>query len=472
MPNIVTVNVSQIIAAAPSKLQQTGAFISQGGTNTAPGTMTLLTGLNSLTPVLNGAKAITTITWAGAVATVTTAAPHGFTIGDTLLISIANALPTAYNGTFTATVTGASVFTYPLAINPGGTSFAGVYTPEDVAELYAMATTFFAQGNATPVYVFECGPGNAADGVTYLQAWIINNPQFFYSYLVPRYWASEPTFLAMIADYEAPTKLTYFWVSPTLANYTSYTALMKDVIAEVEAPGIPVTEFSLAAGFFVALSYRPSTTNKVTPFAFSFLFGVTNYPTLNNGSLFLTLQNAGVNLVGTGASGGISENLIQYGTTMDGHDFTYWYSVDWHQINISLQVNNAVINGSNNPVNPLYYNQDGINRLSAVIASVVNDGVTFGLGLFPPIQTSLDGPALDQVLNNLEALSAVSLSTNVNTPYLGAAIVNAVPFINYSLENPDDYNIGRYAGFSVIYTPARGFTNVIINLVVSQFVVP
>ncbi len=472
MPNIVTVNVSQIIAAAPSKLQQTGAFISQGGTNTAPGTMTLLTGLGSLTPILNGAKAITSITWAGNVATVTTTAPHGFLLADTLLVTITAASPTGYNGTYTITVTGASTFTYPLVINPGGSSFAGMYTPEDVAELVAMATTFFGMGNATPVYVFELGPGNPADGVTYLTAWITNNPQFFYSYLVPRGWSSESTFIAMIAQFEAPTKLTYFWVTPTLSNYTSFTPLMKDVIAQIEAPGIPVTEFSLAADFFVALSYRPSTTNKVTPFAFSFLFGVTSYPMLNNGSLFLTLQNAGVNVVGTGASGGISENLVQYGTTMDGHDFTYWYSVDWHQINISLEVSNAVINGSNNPVNPLYYNQAGIDRLQAVIASVVNDGVTFGLGLFPPVQTSLDGPALDQVLDNLSALSATSLATNVNTPYLGAAIINAVPFITYSLENPNDYNIGRYAGFSVIYTPARGFTNVIINLVVSQFVVP
>ena len=40
----------------------------------------------------------------------------------------------------------------------------------------------------------------------------------------------------MIAQYEAPTKLTYFFVTPTLANYTSFTPLMKNVVAQIEAP--------------------------------------------------------------------------------------------------------------------------------------------------------------------------------------------------------------------------------------------
>jgi hypothetical protein len=471
MPNIVTVNVSQLIAPTPSTLQQTGALISQGGTNTAPGTISLLTGLGSLTPILNGAKAITSISWGSNLATVTTSAPHGFTIGDTLLMTIASASPVGYNGTFTATVTQPSVFTYPLAINPGGSSVTGTYSLEDIAELNAMATTFFAQGSQTPVYVFELGPGNPADGVIYLNNWITNNPQFFYSYLVPRGWANEPTFISMIASYEAPTKLTYFFVTPTLSNYTSFTPLMKDVVAQIEAPGIPSTEFSLASDFWVSLHYEPSTTNKVTPYAFSYLFGVTSYPTLNNGALMATLKTAAVNVVGTGASGGISENLIQWGTTMDGNDFTYWYSVDWHQINIALDVNNEIINGSNNPVNPLYYNQAGIDRLQARISRVVNRGVTFGLGLFTPIQTSLDGPDLNDVIDSLSAIGATTINSG-NNPYLGKAIVNAVPFITYRIENPSDYKIGRYAGFSIIYTPSRGFTNVIINLVVSQFVVP
>jgi hypothetical protein len=458
MPNIVIVNVSQLVAPTPNKLQQTGAFISQGGTKNAPGTISLLTQLSDLTPIINGGYAITSITWASSTATVTTTAPHGFTNGDTLLITIVGATPTGYNGTYTATVTSASVFTYPLSVNPGSSDSIGTYTVEDVAELNAMATTFFAQGSSQSVYVLEIGPGNAADGVTYLTNWIINTPQFFYAYLVPRAWASAPTYWAMVANYESSTAKTYFFTTMTNGNYTNFTPLMKSVFGLIEAPGIPTTEFSLAAPFWVMLHQLPSTTNKVTPFAYSFLFGVTPYPTMNNSALLTTWALANVNIVGTGAEGGISGAILSYGTTMDGNDFTYWYSVDWVQINVDLNVSNAIINGSNNPVNPLYYNQPGINVLESVIASTMNSAVTFGLALFPAIQVGLDGPILSQAL--------------FNNTYAGFTIVNAVPFITYSVENPSDYKIGRYAGFSVTYTPARGFRQIVFNLVVSQFVIP
>lgn len=69
---------------------------------------------------------ITDITWAGSVATVTTAAAHGFATGDVL--SITGNAPLGYNtqpgpaNTFIGTpiiVTGAETFTYAIAVNPG-----------------------------------------------------------------------------------------------------------------------------------------------------------------------------------------------------------------------------------------------------------------------------------------------------------------------------------------------------------------
>jgi len=45
MPNIVNVVVTQQVASAPNQLQQTGAFVSQGGTTLAAGTTQLLMAL-------------------------------------------------------------------------------------------------------------------------------------------------------------------------------------------------------------------------------------------------------------------------------------------------------------------------------------------------------------------------------------------------------------------------------------------
>lgn len=216
--NIVQVNVSQQVAPTPSTLQGTGAFISQGGTNTSPGTMTLLTQLSDLTPHLTGAKSISTMTWSTGTVTVTAASPHGFTVGDTLYLTIAGVTPSGYNGTFLCTVTTTTAFTYALATNPGSATVQGTYTPEDVAELLSMATTFFAQGSATSVYVLELGPGNANDGVTALTNWITANPGVFYSYLVPREWDANANFLSFLANYESTTAKTYFFVTTTLST--------------------------------------------------------------------------------------------------------------------------------------------------------------------------------------------------------------------------------------------------------------
>lgn len=433
---IVTVQVSQTIAPAPSTLQKTGAFISQGGTTKAANTKTLLTQLADLTAIIAPAATNASITWTTNVATVTTTAPHGLPNNKTMLAVIAGATSAVYNGTFLITVTGTSTFTYPLLTNPGGSaSVAGTYQLESAVQLTAMGTTFFAQGSAQAAYVLELGAGSVPDGVAALSTYITANPGFFYSYLVPREWDSVTQYLALLATFESDTAKTYFFTTTTNGNFGSYTAQMKDVLTFIEAPSIPVTEFSAAAPFYVALNYTPSAVNQVTPYAFSFLVGVTPYPTSGNASLFSAWKAAGVNWVGTGAEGGISTAMLLWGTTMDLRDFIYWYSVDWVQINEQLALANEVINGSNNPQAPLYYDQPGINRLQARAQGVMNSGIAFGL-------------------------------------VLGPVTVNAIPFATYVAQNPSDFPAGIYNGLSVTYTPKRGFKSITFFVNVTDFPLP
>ena len=457
MPSIVTVNVSLLQAPLPSTLQQTGALISVGATNTSAGTLTLLTELSDLTAILDGALATSALTWTTNVATVTTAAPHGIPSGDTVTVTIAGVTPSQYNGTFQATSTGASTFTYPLTSNPGGAAtIQGTWILGDVSELVAMATTFFAQGTAQSVYVLELGTLDPADAVTALSTWLTANPGILYGVVVPREWDGLSQLLTLIASYESTTAKFYFWVTTTTGTYSDYTALMKCVIALVEAPGIPSTEFSICALFYRALAYRPSNTNKVAPFAFGFVFGVTPYPTRGNNTLLTTLKAASINYIGTGAEGGLTNAILLWGTTKDGRDFTYWYSIDWMQINAQIALANEVINGANNPTNPLYYDQPGINRLQARLAGVVSNAITFGLATGTVTQTELDGPDLDVALDN--------------NSFVNQAVVNAIPFVPYATANPSDYREGTYQGLTIIYIPARGFISIVLNIVASDFV--
>jgi hypothetical protein len=468
---IVQVNVSVQQAPAPSTLQRNVAFISQGATNLAAGTYSLLTVASSLTPLLSGALSLTGITQSAGTATATAAAPHGYTIGDQvfLIMTGGTGSSVAYNGAFICTATTTTQFTYPV---PGGTPATGVgtfiYTPQDVAELVAMNTTFFAQGSAASVYVLELGILQPTLGPTELQTWITANPGVFYAYLVPRLWCVLTSFYTLAANYTSPTAKTYFHLTTTLAywqaNPSSFATTLKSVIASIEAPAVAAaavsgtaTEFSAAAFFYSTANLNPNAGIPVTQAAYTFLYGVTPYPVAGNSALFASLKTANINYVGTGAEGGLASNLIEfYGKTLDGNDFNkFWFSIDNVQINLELNTANAIINGSNNTLAPLNYNQSGVNTLQAVAGQTMQSEIGLGLALGALVLTQMTAA-------NFAAAVA-------NGQFIGQVVVNAVPFQSYVTLNPTQYPLGVYGGLYVAYTVQLGFEQIIYNITASTF---
>jgi hypothetical protein len=554
MPAIVNVNVTLTQAPTPNTLQGTGAFISQGGTNTAPGTKTLLTQMSTLSTYLNGNKAITSITQTTGTATVTTTAAHGFAIADTIWLTISGATQTGYDGSFLCTITTTTAFTYAVpsgTVTPATTTTTFTYTEEDVGELNAMNTTFFAQGGSKAVYVLELGPGSVNEGVASLTTWIAANPPGvaygsgfygFYGYLVPRTWDGNANFITLLASYESTTALTYFWITTTLATYTLYPATAKCAVLFIESPNLavypanaltaiaesgtvvtaatttahgvaagdwfqvsgcvptgyngwwqaqvgttgtalvwnapsglgsettlgtllanqyantfnPTSEFSWASGFFVTLNYNPSATNQVTQFEYAFTFGVTPFPVLGMSALLTTLKTANVNVMGTGAEGGLSGTMIVGGNTLDGNSFNFWYAIDWMNVNINLNVSNYIINGSNNPSAPVYYNQPGINGGQAVGAGTITSAISYGMCYGSLLQTEL---------------SSTQFAANVAAGiYNGYAVINAIPAATYAQVNPSAYKLRSYGGYAVSFAPQLGFDNVTFNLNATTFV--
>lgn len=304
--------------------------------------------------------------------------------------------------------------------------------------------------NALSSLTWAATNGGQATGSTTTAHGVSVGETFTLSGSAPAGW--NGTFLAL----PGTTASTLIWALPT--NPGSETLLGQLQASVYANPGIPPTEVSNASDWWVSLNYNPSSTNKVTPFEYSFLYDVTPYPLPGNGALLATLQAANINYVATGYEGGISDAMLVPGNTLDGNPFNYWYSVDWMQINLDLNLANAVINGSNNPINPLYYDQPGINRLQQVAAQTAASAVTFGLATGTVTLTALTGPQLAAALDAGQ--------------FDGMIVVNAVPLIPYLTASPGDYKIGKYAGLSVIYTPARGFSQIIVNLNVTNFVVP
>jgi hypothetical protein len=227
------------------------------------------------------------------------------------------------------------------------------------------------------------------------------------------------------------------------------------VTSYYSSAGVPATEFSCAAPFQVTLDYAPASSNRVTPLNLSYLFGVTPFPTQGNSALLTTINTANVNVIGTGAQGGISNTVLIGGNMMDGNPFNYWYSVDWFQITGQQAVTAVLINGSNNPQNPVYYDQAGINALQGALVTVANNGISYGLVLNPVQPTQFSAAAFEA------ALDAGTFN--------GYTAVNADPFASYVAENPNDYATGTYNGLSVDYVPLRGFESITINITVSNF---
>lgn len=428
-PTIVTVNTTVTQAPSVSQLQQSGAIISTGGTTLATDAYQYCGTLAQATPLLAAPLAITSLAWASNTVTVTTAANLALTTGETFTTTIAGAVPTGYNGTFVATVTGINTFTYALATDPGLSTTPGTYLPDDAAFVRDAATTFFAQGGSVGVYILELGAqATAAASITALQTWITANssPQIFYAYLIPRAWdtSSSVALNTFSSNYSSPSGQTYFFVTTTLANVVAYDTT-KSVLTVIESPTKASTEVQAASVFYQWLVNNPGPANQLAPMAYRYLYGVTPWAQMGNATSINAGLTAYSNLVLTGAEGGISTATLFKGTLMDGYQAAFWYAVDWFRIQVKLALANAIINGSNsNP--PLLYNQAGINALLGVANRVGNDAVSYGCAL--------------------------------------SVVVNAVDFYTYTQANPSDYAAGIYNGFSATLVGPSGFLTITFQL--------
>jgi hypothetical protein len=112
-----------------------------------------------------GVKTISSITYSGTTATLTTATAHGLATGAR--VSITGTTPTDYSGVYVITVTGTTTFTYTMTSTPSGNASVvgaytiGITTPINTLMNYAGVTTqkmFAAAGTAiyevdTPIAV-------------------------------------------------------------------------------------------------------------------------------------------------------------------------------------------------------------------------------------------------------------------------------------------------------------------------------
>lgn len=436
-PTIVTINTTVTEAPTASQLQQSGALISLGGTTLTTGTYQYCGDVATLDTIL---QASGTGNSAELTNMATTFVAQGTSVGFYVLelgtqasveaeIAALEAWITENTGVFYAYLVPAdwdygSDEVGSVLISKGGTGYTSAPTvtfsaPADGTA--ATGTAIIQNGAVTGVTVTSPGTGYTAAPTVTFSAPTTGTTATGTASMVS---ALE----TMAANYESPSGKTYFFVTATQANLSMYSG-NKAIFAVVTSPTAASTEFQAAAFFYQWLVNSPSASNMLAPMAFRYLYSSTAWALTGNQTAITNILSAYGNLVLTGAEGGISTSCAFKGLLADGTQASWWYGVDWFQIQVKQALAAAVINGSNsNP--PLLYNQAGINTLLAVIQTYANSAVAFGC--------------------------AESIT------------VSATSFTDYTTANPNNYAAGIYGGFSATVVGQNGFLSITFDIDATQ----
>jgi hypothetical protein len=465
---IVTLNVTVTAASQSSQLQQSGAIVSLGGTTLSTNSYQFcgtLAAFNSLvgssgnyTEVANmgatffsqgssvgvyvlelGIQSVPTV-GPSALGTFITNNPNLFYVHLTpsewdftpIMAPPAPTCSSVAGGTLTAETYSVRI-TY---VNPVGETVRSVIVSQSVAaDFLLVVDSPAAEAGATGWNVYVGQQPNI--GATLQNStpiaigtnWTLPTTGLVTGVAPPLVNTTGDAFTNLISQYTSPTAKTYFFGTTTAANISNYSGY-KSAFMTVPSPNANSVEFPAAMPFYQCLANNPSAASPAGPMAFRYAYGVTAWPTTGSQANLTTVLSAYGNAITSASQGGISENMLQNGTTMDGVQFMQWYGIDWYQIQSSQALTATVINGSNqNP--PLIYNQNGINTLETVVQDLGNTAIAFQL--------------------------------------LSSAVVTATPFATYVAQNPANYQSGIYNGLAATIVSQAGFLNITFNIDAVQF---
>lgn len=435
-PQIINLTAVLTVAPEPSQLQQSGAFVSVGGTTLTTGTYLYCGQLSALQAVLHtsGSGNQAELNTMG-----TTFYAQGSSVGAYVLelgtqtsgaagIEALNTWITANPGNFYAYLIPAawdntSEVVGSVVITAGGTGYT---TAPTVAfsggggGTGATATATVAGGIVTGVTVTNPGSGyTAAPTVAFTGAGT--------GATATVNLASELNIIA--ADYASATGLTYFFIPTTVANVASYQP-NKSVYAFVPSPTATSQEFGAAAHFYQWLVNNPGPASQLAPMAYRYLYGVTPWPATGYAANIQTVLSAYGNINLVPPQGGITNTCIFKGTTSDGSQSSWWYGIDWYQIAVTNDLADEVVNGSNQEP-PLLYDQNGVNQLAGVAQRDLNTAISYGCAL--------------------------------------SGTITATSFSTYTAANPANYKAGIYQGLGANIVGQNGFLTVGIQLDAIEF---
>lgn len=416
---LVSLTESVTSAGVPNTLQKTVALVSFGATQLASGTRQLVTNAT----FSDFKSKLTTNSWL--LAALTTLFAQGSTAIYVLELGKLGTATTA-----TGTVTVAHGVITAAALTEAGSGYTGIPTVTVAgAGTGAVITASMLNGAVSGLTVQSGGEGYTAETtltisspptpvVELLSTYVTANPGRNYLYVLGPTDSLDTSLESFISNYDSYTSYTYFLLTLPAARATTF-GKHKAAITFTPSGSAPATEMGTASVAYMFSSANPSATAQIKPFNLRYVTGVTEYAEPGDSAL-QSLVGTNVNVVIPATAGGIEQNMLLGGQCSDGNAINLWYGADYASLNVTQDLTNELIIGSNDDTQPLKYSQLGISRLLA---------------------------RAQQSLGNSISVGAI----------LGPVSVSAIGFADYVAANPSDYQNGIYNGITFTVTPARGF---------------
>lgn len=416
---LVSLTESVTSAGVPNTLQKTVALVSFGATQLAPGTRQLVANAT----FSDFKSKLTTDSWL--LAALTTL----FAQGSTAIYVLELGKPgTATTATGTVTVVDGAITAATLTEAGGGYTGIPMVTVTG-AGTGAVITANMLNGSVSGLTVQSGGEDYTSDAtlsispptsplVELLSTYITSNPSRNYLYVLGPTDSLDTGLESFISNYDSYTSYTYFLLTLPAVRATAF-GNHKAAINFIPSDSTATNEMGAAAVAYMFSSASPSATAQIKPFNLRYVTGVTEYAEPGDSAL-QSLVGTNVNVVIPATAGGIEQNMLLGGQCSDGNAINLWYGADYASLNVTQDLTNELIVGSNDDTQPLKYSQLGISRLLA---------------------------RAQQSLGNAISVGAI----------LGPVDVSAIGFADYVAANPSDYQEGIYNGITFTVTPARGF---------------
>ena len=321
---------------------------------------------------------------------------------------------------------------------------ATIFATAPVAqETYLWLVNFFANNANGTAYVLEVGVmvSTPALNIAALATFLAAGKDLCGSYSVPQAFYGVAAFTPLVTA-----------ASNLESNHCFFVEINHGVLASTDAdylllagksaffpvyPSAVVTESASGAiaGKCASPIYDLSSTNKNTMLQYKTLVGVTAEKLTS--SFRQDLVNSAVNFAGTL----LGNTVIFNGRYADNTAWDYRYAWDTIRNAMSNALLTALLNGSNVPSARVAYNQDGIDKLLAIINAQGDNGILNGT--ITDFAESLDNTG--------------TVLVNKNTFF-------ATPYYEYIQANPTKYAAEAYDGLAGIIRIGRFFRKVTFNV--------